>query len=72
MYQANMSDGRRIAKREAALAKIQNTVEYKAAKDSLENVPDPKDTCSKRTWEIRIKDLRVRIRSLKPDDEIES
>lgn len=63
---------RLIAKREAALAHIQQTDDYKASKEPLENIPDPKDKCPKRTWEYKLKELRARIRSIKPDDHTES
>ena len=67
LYQA-MSDGRLIAKREATLAHIQQTDDFKASKDTLENIPDPKEKCPKRTWEYKLKELRARIRSIKPDE----
>ena len=60
---------RRFEKREAALAHIQQTDDFKASAHTMENIPDPKDKCSKRAWEYKLKELRVRIRSLKPDDE---
>ena len=59
---------RRFEKREAALAHIQQTDDFKASADTMENIPDPKDKCSKRAWEYKLKELRVRIRSLKPDE----
>ena len=72
MYQA-MSDvwQHRFEKRQTALANIQQTDDFKASEDLLE-IPDPKDKCSKRTWEYMVKELRARIRSLKPADNTES
>ena len=60
---------RRFAKRSLALAHIQETAEYKAYVELLETVPNPLEMCSKRTWEVKLKDLRVCLRTLKQSDD---